>query len=412
MVHKHRIISQAEEELRTIFAAAEEIAYHNQIKVLDAFRALKIRAEHFHGSSGYGYDDRGRDDLEQLFAKVFGAEEAIVRAQIVSGTHAISACLFGLLRPGDILLSIAGAPYDTLQHVIGNRSMSRGTLCERGVIYKEMPLLTTDQKVDVDRVADYMQPLPRLVLIQRSGGYSLRPAVDMDTMTALIKAVRGCSRDCVIMVDNCYGEFTEPLEPIECGADIIAGSLIKNPGGGLAPGGGYICGRSDLIGEIAAHLTAPGLGKALGASNSTNRQLYQGFFLAPHVTLQAMKSSLLLAWAFAALGYEVFPRWNDKRSDIVQTVILGDADKLLRFVRLVQSYSPVDSDVVPEFAMLPGYDTPVVMAAGTFVQGSSIELSADAPRRDPYGVFWQGGLSYEHSRHVISRLVEEFGGLT
>lgn len=402
-----QLVRKLEGELAAVFATAGEVAYDNQIKVLEAFRELKIREQHFHGSSGYGYDDRGRDDLERLYALVFKAEDAIVRAQIVSGTHAISACLFGLLRPGDELLALTGAPYDTLQHVIGAAERRRGTLCERGIKYEEVAL---DHAGGVDFLAveRRLQSAPRMVLIQRSRGYSLRPAIDMEALRRLIATVRAGAPHCIILVDNCYGEFTEWEEPIELGADIIAGSLIKNPGGGLAPGGGYICGRGDLIAEVAAHLTAPGLGKALGASSGANRQLYQGLFSAPHVVLQALKSSILLARVFSELGYEALPRWDAKRSDIVQAVCLGEAEKLLRFVRTVQRYSPVDSDVQPEFARLPGYDDEVVMAAGTFIQGASIELSADAPRREPYCVFWQGSLSYEHSRYVVSRLVDEF----
>ena len=401
------LIQRLEPHLAASFAVCEEIAFQNQHKVLEAFRHQKIREQHFHGSSGYGYDDIGRDDLERVYADIFRAEDAIVRSQIVSGTHAISACLFGLLRPGDRLISLAGSPYDTLSHVIGQDRPERGTLCERGIHYSEMPL-DSEGRVQIKLLPDYIDATTRMVLIQRSRGYSLRPAINLNQMKILIAAVKQRNPSCIVMVDNCYGEFTETIEPVEIGADIIAGSLIKNPGGGLAMGGGYICGRQSLLAEIADFLTAPGLGKALGASSSANRQFYQGLFLAPHVVLQALKSAILMAGVFEHLTYPVYPKWNEQRSDIVQVLCLQSAEKLLRFARIVQAYSPVDSDVIPEFSALPGYTDEVVMAAGTFVQGSSIELSADAPRREPYCVYCQGGLTYEHSRLVISKLIEEF----
>ncbi|MDI9467190.1 MAG: methionine gamma-lyase family protein [Bacillota bacterium] len=405
-MHSSELIRNTEQDLHEIFLQLEDIAYNNQVKVLNAFRRHRIREVHFQSSSGYGYGDIGRDTLEELYADVFSAPSALVRSQIVSGTHAISSCLFGLLKPGDQLISAVGAPYDTLKRIIGHEQFQPGSLAERGIKYKEIPL-THEQKVDLKALGDSISKQTRMVLIQRSRGYSLRPAVDLETIEQMVATIRSRNSDTIIMVDNCYGEFVNTTEPTDYGIDLMAGSLIKNPGGGLAVSGGYIVGKHDLVEQIADYLTAPGLGKELGASLGQNRLLYQGLFLAPHTVLQALKGAVLVAAVFERLGFQVSPHWSDSRSDIVQAVILNDPQQIQKFCQTVQESSPVDSDVRLEFANMPGYSDQIIMAAGTFIQGSSIELSCDAPLRQPYTVFIQGGLSYEHVRYVVGRLIDE-----
>jgi cystathionine beta-lyase family protein involved in aluminum resistance len=405
-LHSSELIRNTEQDLHEIFLQLEDIAYNNQVKVLNAFRRHRIREVHFQSSSGYGYGDIGRDTLEELYADVFSAPSALVRSQIVSGTHAISSCLFGLLKPGDQLISAVGAPYDTLKRIIGHEQFQPGSLAERGIKYKEIPL-THEQKVDLKALGDSISKQTRMVLIQRSRGYSLRPAVDLETIEQMVATIRSRNSDTIIMVDNCYGEFVNTTEPTDYGIDLMAGSLIKNPGGGLAVSGGYIVGKHDLVEQIADYLTAPGLGKELGASLGQNRLLYQGLFLAPHTVLQALKGAVLVAAVFERLGFQVSPHWSDSRSDIVQAVILNDPQQIQKFCQTVQESSPVDSDVRLEYANMPGYTDKIIMAAGTFIQGSSIELSCDAPLRQPYTVFIQGGLSYEHVRYVVGRLIDE-----
>ncbi len=405
-MHSSELIRNTEQDLHEIFLQLEDIAYNNQVKVLNAFRRHRIREVHFQSSSGYGYGDIGRDTLEELYADVFSAPSALVRSQIVSGTHAISSCLFGLLKPGDQLISAVGAPYDTLKRIIGHEQFQPGSLAERGIKYKEIPL-THEQKVDLKALGDSISKQTRMVLIQRSRGYSLRPAVDLETIEQMVATIRSRNSDTIIMVDNCYGEFVNTTEPTDYGIDLMAGSLIKNPGGGLAVSGGYIVGKHDLVEQIADYLTAPGLGKELGASLGQNRLLYQGLFLAPHTVLQALKGAVLVAAVFERLGFQVSPHWSDSRSDIVQAVILNDPQQIQKFCQTVQESSPVDSDVRLEYANMPGYTDKIIMAAGTFIQGSSIELSCDAPLRPPYTVFIQGGLSYEHVRYVVGRLIDE-----
>jgi cystathionine beta-lyase family protein involved in aluminum resistance len=403
------LIRQAEKELQEIFNYHEEIAFANQSKVLKAFQDHRVRDSHFQFSSGYGYGDLGRDQLESIYAQVFGAEDAMVRAQIVSGTHAISACLLAVLRPGDELLSLVGRPYDTLVNVIGVNNAHRGSLIERGIQYREIALLPSGE-VDLEAIRTGVHERTRMVMIQRSRGYSLRPALSIETITQMVALVRQANPDTIIFVDNCYGEFTDVLEPTQVGVDLMAGSLIKNPGGGLVPSGGYILGRSELVEAVAYHITAPGLGKELGASLINNRLLYQGLFMAPHIVLQAIKTACLLAHIFEHCGYEVLPRWNEARGDIVQAIKMADAAEVIRFCQIVQSASPVDSDVKLEYGDMPGYSDQVVMAAGTFVQGSSIELSCDAPLRDPFTVYFQGALSYEHGRYVVQQIIEKLLG--
>ena len=399
------LIKEAEKVLYAKFEELNEIAFANQEKVLKALQRKNVHESHFNSSTGYGYDDMGRDDLEGIYAEVFGAEDAMVRSQIVSGTHAISSCLFGILRPGDELISLIGSPYDTLGNVIGKNNPTLGTLVERGVIYREVPL-TPALNPDLEAIGTAVTPRTRMVLIQRSRGYALRPALTVKQIEAITQLVKRISPDTIVMVDNCYGEFTDTVEPTQVGIDIMAGSLIKNPGGGLAPAGGYIAGRAGLVGQVACHITAPGLGKELGASLQSNRLLYQGLFLAPHVVLQALKGACLLAYCFARQGYEVSPNWDEVRGDIVQTVKLNNPDEALKFCQVVQSSSPVDNNVRLEFAPMPGYTDKIIMAAGTFVQGSSIELSCDAPMRQPYCVYMQGGLTYEHYRYTVRELID------
>lgn len=400
-----QIIRDAEKKLEQRFRELEENAYLNQVKVVQAFKKHHIRDNHFSPSSGYGYGDVGRERLEDIFAEIFKGEDALVRSQIVSGTHAISSCLFALLKPGDHMLALIGRPYDTLANIIGQDNTMRGTLVDRGVNYQEIAL---DEKrhPDYDAIARAVDKNTSLAFIQRSRGYSLRPALSVGQIAKIVKLVKDNNPNTIVMIDNCYGEFVELSEPVECGADIIAGSLIKNPGGGLAPNGGYITGRRDLVEMVSYQLTAPGLGKEMGASLVNKRNFFQGIFVAPHVVLQALKTALLLAYIFEQYGYQVSPRWDEPRADIVQAILLKSPDEVLRFCQIVQSNSPIDSDLCLEYGQMPGYSDKVVMAAGTFVQGSSIELSCDAPLRKPYCVYLQGGLSYEHGRFVTQNLID------
>lgn len=400
------IIRNAETRLTHRFQEAEEIAYVNQARVLEAFREFRVRELHFHPSSGYGYSDTGREVLENLYSRVFSSPDALVRPQLVSGTHAISSCLSALLLPGDELLSAAADPYDTLNNVI--RGKGHRSLVSRGISYNSIALTSDKGKVNIDGLARAVGEKTRLVLVQRSRGYQIRPAISLDEIELIIKTVKKKNPAALVLVDNCYGEFVAHYEPPSLGADLTAGSLIKNPGGGLAVNGGYICGSTSLIEEIAWHITAPGLGKELGSIPFDKRYLFMGLFQAPHVVLQALKGAMLLAYVFAENGFKVSPGWNETRSDIVQAISLNDAVQVQRFCQLVQRYSPVDSDVYLEYGALPGYSDGVIMAAGTFIQGSSIELSCDAPLRAPYNAFLQGGLSYQHCRYVIEQLINEF----
>lgn len=400
-----KLIRQAETSLRDVFSLYQETAYTNQTRVLKALQRHRVRESFFATSTGYGYGDMGRDELESIYAEIMETEDAMVRSQIVSGTHAIAACLLALLRPGDELLSVLGSPYDTLCQVIGKKTPDRGTLIDRGIIYNEVPLNNSLQP-DPAAIARAVNANTRLVLIQRSRGYSLRPSLRVEDIEILVKTIRSANPVAIILVDNCYGEFTDVYEPSRAGADLMAGSLIKNPGGGLAPSGGYIAGRKDLVEEVSYQLTAPGLGKALGASLVNKRALYQGLFMAPHTVMQAMQGAALLAYVFARQGFEVYPRWEEKRGDIVQAVKLNNAEQVINFCQIVQSGSPVDSDVTLEYGQVPGYTDRIVMAAGTFIQGSSIELSCDAPLREPYVAYFQGGLTYEHVRFVVKELIE------
>ena len=398
------------DELAPSFRRIEQISEENTLKVLTAMRECKVSDIHFNTSSGYAYDDIGRSKLEELYAKVFAAESALVRTQFVSGTHALATVLFGILRPGDKLVSLTGAPYDTMQTVIGYTASSSGSLKEYGILYDELPL--NEGCVDVERIADVLDERTKMVLIQRSRGYSRRPTLLIEDIREICNQVHRLRPDCICFVDNCYGEFVESLEPTQAGADIMAGSLIKNPGGGLAPTGGYIVGREDLVELASYRLTAPGMGAELGASLVNNRLFFQGLFLAPHVVSQALKGALFAAGIFENLGYTTYPKISDERGDIIQAIELGTAEKLVAFCSGVQKYSPVDSFVKPEPWDMPGYTDQIIMAAGTFVQGASIEFSADGPLRSPYNVYLQGGLTFEQVMFGILGAAEEIRQLS
>ena len=388
---KQRVLQEA----RPLFQQIEETAESNTLKVLNAMREVRLSEAHFTTTSGYAYDDIGRQKLDELYAMVFDAEKALVRTQFVSGTHALATVLFGLLRPGDTLLSVTGVPYDTMQTVIGYAHPSPGSLKEFGISYDEVPL--QNGRVDLTVLSQKVTPKTKVALIQRSRGYSLRPPLTMENISQICRTIKAIQPHCVCFVDNCYGEFVNLAEPITAGADIMAGSLIKNPGGGLAPTGGYIAGKEALVELAAYRLTAPGMGDELGASLANNRLLFAGLFLAPHVVSQAMKGAIFAAGVFSHLGYAVSPAFAERREDIIQAIELKSPKKLIAFCRGLQKYSPVDSFAAPEPWNMPGYADQVIMAAGTFVQGASIELSADGPMRPPYHVYLQGGLTFEHA---------------
>lgn len=382
-------------ESESLFRHVEDVAEANTLKVLDAMRECRVSDAHFNTTTGYAYDDIGRGKLEELYAKVFGAERALVRTQFVSGTHALATVLFGILRPGDELVSLTGKPYDTMQTVIGYDHPSAGSLKEFGVLYNELPMI--DGRVDLDGIKRVISEKTKMVEIQRSRGYSMRNPLSVEDIRVITDEVHRIKPDCICFVDNCYGEFVDTLEPTQAGADIMAGSLIKNPGGGIAPAGGYIAGKDELVELASYRLTAPGMGDELGASLANNRLLFQGLFLAPHVVAQAIKGALFAAGMFAKLGYKTLPLPTDIRGDIIQAIELGSAEKLIAFCGGIQKYSPVDSYAAPEPWDMPGYADKIIMAAGTFVQGASIEFSADGPMRAPYNVYLQGALTFEHA---------------
>lgn len=385
-----------EEKLKDRFAKIDETAEYNQLKVIHAMQKNRVSADHFNGSSGYGYNDIGRDDLEKVYADTFHTEAALVRPQITCGTHALAIALAGNLRPGDELLSISGKPYDTLEEVIGIRP-SNGSLAEYGITYRQVELLP-DGRFDFDGIKNAIRPNTRLVEIQRSKGYLTRPTLSVEAIGEAIAFVKSIRSDIICMVDNCYGEFVERVEPSDFGADMVVGSLIKNPGGGLAPIGGYIAGTNQCVENAAYRLTTPGLGKEVGASLGVMRSFYQGFFLAPTVTAAALKGAIYAANIYEALGFKVVPNGSEPRYDIIQAVEFGFPEGVIEFCKGIQAAAPVDSYVTPEPWAMPGYDSDVIMAAGAFVQGSSIELSADGPIKPPYAVYFQGGLTWEHAK--------------
>ena len=385
--------------LKERFEASDEVAEYNQMKVLNAMQECKVSDIHFAATTGYGYNELGRDTLEEVYAKVFHTEDAIVRPQLVSGTHALAVALSSQLRPGDELLSPVGKPYDTLEEVIGIRE-SVGSLAEYGVVYRQVDLLE-DGSFDWENIRKAINEKTKMVTIQRSKGYQTRPTLSVARIGELIKFVKEIKPDVICMVDNCYGEFVEKIEPTDVGADMCVGSLIKNPGGGLAPIGGYIVGTKECIERAAARLTSPGLGKEVGASLGVISSFYQGFFLAPTVTAGALKGAIFAANVYEKLGYGVVPNGTEGRHDIIQAVTFGTPEGVIEFCKGIQAAAPVDSYVVPEPWAMPGYDSDVIMAAGAFVQGSSIELSADAPIKPPYAVYFQGGLTWNHAKFGI-----------
>ena len=401
-----RLAQRAEKDLQEQFALADEIAQTNAEKVLDAFQTHRVAESYFTGTTGYGYDDIGRDKLEEIYAHIFRTEDALVRIQFVNGTHAITCALFGALKPGEKLLYVVGAPYDTIQSAIGITGNAPGSLRSYGIDYGQVEL-TVDGKPDLPAIAKAVQEAQvKAVVIQRSRGYATRASLSVAEIGAICDAIHEVRQDVSILVDNCYGEFVETVEPTEVGADLVMGSLIKNPGGGLAPMGGYLAGRHDLIEAAAMRLTVPGIGKECGATLGNNRSLYQGLFLAPHVTAQAVKTALFSARMMELLGYHTDPASTDIRHDIIQMLHFGAPEPLKKFCRGIQAGAPVDSYVTPEPWDMPGYDTPVIMAAGAFIQGASIELSCDAPMRDPYTAYLQGGLTYESGKLGIMLAVD------
>lgn len=390
--------------LKDRFDAIDEIAELNQLKVIKAMQENRVDESCFHYASGYGYNDKGRDTLESVYASVFHTESALVRPQITSGTHALALTLSAILRHGDHLLSPVGKPYDTLENVIGIRE-SKGSLAEYGVKYDQVEL-TPEGTFDYDSIGKGIHDKTRMITIQRSKGYQTRPSFSVKEIGELISFIKNIKPDVIVMVDNCYGEFVDVIEPSDVGADLVVGSLIKNPGGGLAPIGGYIAGKEELIDLCAFRLTAPGLGKEVGASLGVMQAFFQGFFLAPTVVASALKGAILAANIYEGLGFPVIPNSTEERNDIIQAVELGSKEAVVAFCQGIQAAAPVDSYVVPEPWAMPGYDSEVIMAAGAFVQGSSIELSADAPIKAPYAVFFQGGLTWPHAKLGITMSLE------
>lgn len=386
-----------------------DIAAYNQLKVLSAMKEIGLSDFHFCSSTGYGYGDSGRVAIEDIYKHLFKAQGAIVRPQIISGTHAITLCLFGVLRPGDELLSVTGTPYDTLNGVINGSDC--GSLKDFNISYSKVDL-TEDGKPDLDGISERIkQRTPKMVLIQRSGGYSLRAALTIEEIKGLISFIKDINKNIICFVDNCYGEFTETMEPTEVGADLCAGSLIKNLGGGIVPSGGYVAGKEELVGLCFSRLTVPGLDTDAGPSLQTNRLIAQGLFFAPLVVGEALKGSIFTSRFLNLAGFDVYPKYNEKRSDIVTAAILGNRERLIGFCEGLQGTGPVDSRVAPVPWAMPGYDNEIIMAAGCFIQGASIELSADAPLRAPYAVFIQGGLNYTHAQIgvmcALQRIVDD-----
>lgn len=398
--------TQAQADLRGQFERIDAIAEKNTQKVLAAFQKHRVAESYFAGTTGYGYDDIGRDKLEEIYAEIFGTEDALVRLQFVNGTHTIACALYGALKPGDVLLSAVGAPYDTLLGVIGVADKGPGSLKEWGVEYRQVDLV--DDKPDLAGMAKAAaDPRVKAVLIQRSRGYATRASLSVDEIGKMCGVIKAVNPNAAILVDNCYGEFVEEREPPQVGADLVVGSLIKNPGGGLAPTGGYIAGRHDLVEGAAMRLSCPGIGKECGATLGNNRLLYQGLFMAPHTVAQALKTAAFAARMMERLGYEVEPASDAVRHDIIQMIHMREPEALKKFCRGIQFGAPVDSYVTPEPWDMPGYDSQVIMAAGAFIQGASIELSADAPMREPYTVYLQGGLTYESGKTGILLAVEQ-----
>nr|MBP3680345.1 methionine gamma-lyase family protein [Clostridia bacterium] len=394
---------KVEKDVEEVFKQIDEVCEYNTAKVLSAFQKYNISDMHFGSTTGYGYGDVGRDTIEKVFAEVLGAEDCLVRSQFISGSHALTVALFAFLRPGDTMLSICGKPYDTLDKVIGIEE-NNSSLKSFGVKYEQIDMI--DDDFDYEKIKNrVLQGNVKLIEIQRSRGYSTRRSITLDKIEKVVKLIKENNKDIIIMIDNCYGEFVEKYEPTSFGADVIVGSLIKNLGGGIAPNGGYIAGRSDLVELAAERLTVPGQGKEVGPSLGMNRYILQGLFMAPSVVKSSLKTAVFASKMLEDLGYKVVPRYNEKRSDIVQTIEFGDKDKVIKYCQGIQKGSPIDSNSVPEPWDMPGYTDQVIMAAGAFTQGSSIELSCDAPIRPPYIAFMQGGLTYEYGKIGVMRAV-------
>ena len=404
------IINKAEQKVLSQFKIIDEIKEFNQEKVLNAFIKNQIGMQHFYTVSGYGHDDIGREALDNVFADVFNAEKAMVRPHFVSGTHTLSCCLFGCLRHGDKLVSVAGAPYDTMEEVIGKRGNYKQSLMGHGIQYDEVPLLNNTD-VDFEALEKIIDKSVTMVLIQRSRGYSLRKSLTIDTIKRIVETVKSKNPDCICFVDNCYGEFVEKLEPTDVGADLIAGSLIKNAGGGIVEAGGYVAGKDELVELVAASLTAPGICREGGAMFNQSRLIFQGIFMAPSIVSEAVKGAILASQVFEDIGFISTPKPNDVRTDLIQTIEFGKKEPLIEFCKTIQQCSPVESYLTPVPDVVPGYDDNLIMAGGTFVEGSTIELSADGPVRPPYAVYMQGGLNYSHVKITLRRIVDKISEL-
>lgn len=399
------LANEVEQEIKEEFNKIDKIEEENTLKVLMACQKYNLSDMHFGTTTGYGYGDVGRDTIEKIFAEVLGTEDALVRNQFISGTHALTVALFAMLRPGDTMLSINGKPYDTLDEVIGIVE-NKSSLMSYGVKYEQIDLIGND--FDISKIVERVKKGNiKLICMQRSRGYALRESLSLENIKNVIEEIRKVNTEAVIMVDNCYGEFVDTFEPSKIGADLIVGSLIKNLGGGITPNGAYIAGRANLVELAAERLTAPGLGKEVGPTLGINRSIIQGLFSAPQVVASSLKTAVFASRMLEKLGYEVSPKYNDKRSDIVQTINFGNADKLIKFCQGIQKGSPVDSNSIPEPWDMPGYTDKVIMAAGTFTQGSSIELSCDAPIRPPYTAFMQGGLTYQYGKAGVLKAINE-----
>lgn len=402
---KNNLVAEAENKVKEYFKIIDEIKEYNQEKVLKAFVNNKIGLEHFSTVSGYGHDDLGREALDNVFADIFKAEKAIVRNHFVSGTHTLACCLFGNLRYGEKLVSVAGTPYDTMEEVIGTRGDKRSSLIGHGVLYEEIPLIN-ETDVDFNAISEKIDKTVNMVLIQRSRGYSLRKSLNIETIKRIVEIVKSKNPDCICFVDNCYGEFVEKLEPLEVGADLIAGSLIKNPGGGIVETGGYIAGKKEYVEQAAYRLTAPGIGSEGGAMLNQSRLIFQGIFMAPSIVSEAVKGAVLASQVFEDMGFVSTPKPNEIRTDLIQTIKFGKPEPLIEFCKTLQMYSPIESYLTPVPDEVPGYDDKLIMAGGSFIEGSTLELSADGPVREPYAVYMQGGLNYAHVKIALKGIVK------
>ena len=404
-MYNHEVLKQSEKMIEPYIKQIDEIEVYNQNKVLNAFIENKVSATDFSYVSGYGHDDMGREKLDRVFASIFKTEKAIVRNHFVSGTHALSCCLLGNLNYGDTLVSVAGSPYDTMEEVIGKRRTSKNSLIANGINYKEIPLIN-DQTINYDALINTINENTTMVLIQRSCGYQLRESLNIDKIKKIIEIVKIKNPNCICFVDNCYGEFVEKMEPTEVGADIIAGSLIKNPGGGIVETGGYIAGKKQYVINASERLTAPGIGEYGGSMLNQTRLIYQGIFMSPMVVANALKGAILSSCVFEKIGFESYPKYNETRTDIIQKVKFGQEEPLRHFCETIQHLSPIDSYVTPMPDDVPGYDNKLIMAGGSFIEGSTIELSADGPLRPPYVAYMQGGLSYSHVKIALGGILK------